>query len=58
MELVAHWASDVVAGALTCVTAGNSVSELGRSEAHGGHCLALRPLIGPGLVGVNGLLSW
>ncbi|MBZ5589281.1 MAG: phosphatase PAP2 family protein [Acidobacteriia bacterium] len=58
MELNAHWASDVVAGALIGSAVGSWVSRHHGSDADGGHRLALGPMVGPGLVGVTGALSW
>ncbi len=57
MALNAHWASDVVAGALIGGTVGTWVSH--RSAAgEEGRSFALRPMVGPGVVGVSGAVSW
>jgi membrane-associated phospholipid phosphatase len=57
MVLDAHWASDVVAGALIGTTVGAWVSDRSRAEM-GGHPLSVQPMVGPGVVGVSGSLSW
>ncbi len=56
MALDAHWASDVVAGALIGSAVGGWVSR--RNGAEGPGSLAVRPMVGPGVVGVTGSLSW
>ncbi|HVN77309.1 MAG TPA: phosphatase PAP2 family protein [Thermoanaerobaculaceae bacterium] len=56
MVLNAHWASDVVAGALIGCTVGNWVSR--RNSPDGARSIALQPMLGPGVVGVSGSASW
>ncbi len=58
IALNAHWASDVVAGALIGATVGNWVSRRSWPGEEGGTAIAVRPLVGPGVVGVSGSLSW
>jgi membrane-associated phospholipid phosphatase len=58
MELDAHWASDIAAGALIGATVGDWVSERSRLEGHDGHSVAFTPVVGPGVVGVSGSISW
>jgi membrane-associated phospholipid phosphatase len=58
MQLDAHWASDVVAGALLGIVVGRWVSDRGRVEASGDLRFAIQPAVGPRTVGLNATLSW
>ena len=58
MQLDAHWASDIAAGALIGATVGSWVSDHNRSDGDSEHRIALQPVVGPGVVGLNGSASW
>jgi membrane-associated phospholipid phosphatase len=58
MELDAHWASDVVAGALIGTAVGTWVSHRDAQATPDRHALAVEPLVAPGVVGLTARLSW
>jgi membrane-associated phospholipid phosphatase len=58
MQLDAHWASDVVAGALIGIVVGRWVSDRGRAESADHPTVAIQPAVGTKALGVNATLSW
>ncbi len=58
MQLDAHWASDVVGGALLGIVVGRWVSDRGRLEASDDLRFAIQPAVGPRSLGVNATVSW
>lgn len=58
MQLDAHWASDVVAGALIGIVVGKWVSHRDEVETSGHRTFAIEPAVGPRSLGINATLSW
>ena len=58
ITLNAHWASDVVAGALIGTAVGSWVAHIDRGEGSAQRTVMVMPVVGPRTLGVSASLSW